>query len=292
MDNKVDLPRYDRAAEDVGNIVSLEHVNVLVPDQQLATAFYVNMLGFTRDPYMMTGLDVMWVNIGRSQLHLPTRGTQVLRGHTGLVVGHYEQLPQRLKAAPDVLKDTRFSYEIGNDRIDVTCPWGNRYRLYPADGRFAPMTLGMPYVAFDVPPGKAAAIGRFYSEVLGAPAQMDEFDDAPAALVSAGAGQQLIFRESSGEIPPFDGHHIQVYIADFSGPHERLGERGLITEESDQHQYRFETIFDPANGEAVYELEHEVRSLHHPLYARPLVNRDPQQRIMNYQPGHDAVRVG
>lgn len=292
MVKKAISPRYDRATEDVGNIVSLEHVNVLVPDQQLATAFYVNMLGFTRDPYMMTGLDVMWVNIGRSQLHLPTRGTQVLRGHTGLVVDHYDRLPQRLKAAPDVLKDTQFSFKIHNDRIDATCPWGNRYRLYPADGRFAPMTLGIPYVAFDVPRGKAAAIGRFYTEILGAPAQIGEFDDAPAALVCAGAGQRLIFRESRGKIPPFDGHHIQVYVADFSGPHERLCERGLITEESDQHQYRFQTIIDPANGEPVFEIEHEVRSLHHPLFARPLVNRNPEQRITNYQPGQDAVMVG
>ena len=292
MAKKAKPPRYDRAAEDVGNIVSLEHVNVLVPDQQLATAFYVSTLGLTRDPYMMTGLDVMWVNIGRSQLHLPTRGSQVLRGHTGLVIDHFELLPQRLEGAPDILKDTRFSYKIGNDRIDVTCPWGNRYRLYPADDRFAPMTLGMPYVAFDVPRGTAAAIGRFYSEIFGAPADIGDFDDAPAARVCAGAGQRLIFRETSDEIPPYDGHHIQIYVADFSGPHERLLERALITEESDQHQYRFETIFDPASGDAVYQVEHEVRSLRHPLFARPLVNRNPAQRIMTYQPGHDAVAVG
>ncbi len=285
-------PRYDRTAEDVGNIVSLEHVNVTVPDQSLAMAFYVNILGFTRDPYMMTGLDVMWVNIGRSQLHLPTGDPQVLRGHTGLVAGHYDLLPQRLKAASGVLKDTQFSYKIRNDRIDVTCPWGNRYRLYPAAGCFAPMTLGMPYVAFDVPRGKAAAIGRFYTEVIGAPAQIGEFDGAPAALVCAGAGQRLIFREFRGKIPPFDGHHIQVYVADFSGPHERLCERGLITEESDQHQYRFQTITDLATGEPVFEIEHEVRSLRHPLFARPLVNRNPAQRIMDYQPGQDAALVG
>jgi hydrogenase maturation factor len=30
---------YDRAVDDVGNIVSLEHVNVCVPDQGLATSF-------------------------------------------------------------------------------------------------------------------------------------------------------------------------------------------------------------------------------------------------------------
>ena len=36
--------------EDIGNIVSLEHVNVPIPDQSLATLFYVVGMGFTRDP--------------------------------------------------------------------------------------------------------------------------------------------------------------------------------------------------------------------------------------------------
>lgn len=38
-------PRYDRAVEDLGNIVCLEHVNTRVPDQQLAITFYVMGLG-------------------------------------------------------------------------------------------------------------------------------------------------------------------------------------------------------------------------------------------------------
>ena len=38
---------YDRTAQDVGNIVALEHVNVRIPDQQLATLFYVVGLGLT-----------------------------------------------------------------------------------------------------------------------------------------------------------------------------------------------------------------------------------------------------
>ncbi|MDO8431197.1 MAG: hypothetical protein Q7S58_02175 [Candidatus Binatus sp.] len=41
---------YDRAAEDLGNIVALEHVNVTVPDQEKAALFYINGLGLTRDP--------------------------------------------------------------------------------------------------------------------------------------------------------------------------------------------------------------------------------------------------
>ena len=39
---------FDRAAEDLGNIIGLEHVNVLVPDQRLATLFYISGLGLTR----------------------------------------------------------------------------------------------------------------------------------------------------------------------------------------------------------------------------------------------------
>lgn len=285
-------PHFDRSVEDVGNIVSLEHVNVRVPDQQVATAFYIAALGLTRDPYMMTEVDNMWVNVGRSQFHLPTRGTDVLRGHTGLVMAHYDALPERLKRGHPLLHGTRYAYRIRNDRIDVTCPWGNRIRCYPADDRFGGMTHGMPYVAFDVPKGRADAIGRFYAEIIGAPATLGSFDDATAAFVCAGAGQQLIFRETRARLPPFDGHHIQVYIADFSGPHGRLAAHGLITEESDQHQYRFQTIVDPATGEPVFEIEHEVRSLRHPLFSRPLVNRNPSQRIMGYRPGHDAMMVG
>ena len=48
----------------MGNIVEFGHINILAPDQQLATLFYVTGLGLTRDPFLMTGTDVMWVNAG------------------------------------------------------------------------------------------------------------------------------------------------------------------------------------------------------------------------------------
>jgi hypothetical protein len=75
--------KFDRSVEDLGNIVALEHVNVTVPDQQVATLFYVAGLGLTRDPYLMTSVNNMWVNIGRSQFHLPTNKPQVVRGANG-----------------------------------------------------------------------------------------------------------------------------------------------------------------------------------------------------------------
>ena len=76
---------YDRATEDLGNVVFLEHVNVRVPDQRIATIFYVTGMGLTRDPYLVTGVDNMWINAGRNQFHLPGGSPQVLRGHVGLV---------------------------------------------------------------------------------------------------------------------------------------------------------------------------------------------------------------
>lgn len=280
---------FDRAADDLGNIISLEHVNVCVPDQSLATSFYISALGLTRDPYMMTGVDNMWANIGASQFHLPSRGTQVLRGSTGLVLPWFDTLTTRLEQAAGLLEGTQFSFEVHNAFIDVTCPWGNRIRCHPAGPEFGTMTVGMPYVVVDVSVGAAAAIATFYETILAAPTTITTFDKSVAAKVTVGAEQNLYFRETDGPLPEFDGHHIQIYISDFSGPHNRLLEFDLITEESDAHQYRFEDILDLETGQKVFTLEHEVRSLKHPLYARPLINRNPAQMIMNYIPGQDAL---
>ena len=74
---------YDRKADDLGNVVALEHVNVTIPDQATAVTFYVLGLGLTRDPYMNVGLNNMWVNVGGQQFHLPTRGIQKIPGHIG-----------------------------------------------------------------------------------------------------------------------------------------------------------------------------------------------------------------
>src|SRR4051812_180394 len=89
---------FDRAAEDIGNIVHLEHVNVTIPDQRLAMLFYVAGLGLTRDPYLMVSDTNMWVNVGRSQFHLPRGEPQVLRGTTGIVMEDRDALLARLAA--------------------------------------------------------------------------------------------------------------------------------------------------------------------------------------------------
>ena len=96
-DTMATKPQFDRTAEDLGNVVELGHVNVTVPDQSKAIAYYLMGLGLTRDPYLMAGLENMWVNVGRGQFHLPSRDTpQVVRGTTALVMPDLEALLKRL----------------------------------------------------------------------------------------------------------------------------------------------------------------------------------------------------
>jgi hypothetical protein len=277
---------FNREEEDLGNVVALEHVNTLIPDQRRATLFYMSGLGLTRDPYLMAGVDNMWVNVGKSQFHLPTGKPQVLRGHVGLVLPDRAALLKRLGAVAKQLEGTQFAFREEGEFVETVSPWGNRIRAHAPGPRFGAMTLGMPYVEFAVPSGTAAPIARFYREILRTPAAAEHGE----ARVAVGPGQALVFRETADALPDYDGHHLQIYVADFSGPYRRLLERGLVSEESDQHQYRFQEIVDIESGRPLFTIEHEVRSMRHPLYARPLVNRNPAQTNRDYRPGHDSWR--
>jgi catechol-2,3-dioxygenase len=281
---------YDRATQDVGNILCMEHVNVTVPDQEIATTFYVEGLGFTRDPYMMVNTDNMWVNVGEQQFHLPTREQQVLRGHIGLVVPDLESLKQRLEGVKTKLQDTEFKCSEKKGYVSVTGPWGNKFRCYAPNAKFGGMTLGIPYVEFAVEPGTASGIAKFYKQVFNTPVKVKKDGKLEVARVCAGSTQKLVFRESKQDLPSYDGHHFAVYVANFSGPHKFLKKHGLITEESNDYQYRFEDLADPKTGKKLFKIEHEVRSLYHPMFGRErgFVNRNPVQNLQAYSRGRDA----
>jgi hypothetical protein len=290
------LKAYDRTTQDVGNIVHLEHFNVVINDQRLATLFYVVGLGGTRDPFIFPGLENMWVNFGRTQVHLPSRGAnpkpERVRGTVGLVVPDLEALKKRLEFAGAEMKriapekQTQFSWRETDGAVEATCPWGNRVRCHAPSSQYGRTELGIVYVDFDVPPGTAEGIARFYQEVIGAPAQAEQ----GRATVSVGRDQKLYFSETSAPLPEYDNHHIQVYIADFSTPYRWLKTRELVTMETDAHEWRFQYIVDPANLKRLFQIEHEVRSMKHPLFGRPLVNRNPAITNVGYVPGHDAFR--
>src|SRR5258708_11016541 len=127
--------QYDRAAQTVGNIVHLEHFNVVTPDQRLATLFYVVGLGGTRDPYLFNGLENMWVNFGRTQCHLPSRAepprAEVLRGTAGFVVPSLDDLEKRLTHAGSEMKrvvpeaKTKFSWARKGALVEAPVPLSN-----------------------------------------------------------------------------------------------------------------------------------------------------------------------
>ncbi|MGZ3296677.1 MAG: hypothetical protein ACXU9D_25850, partial [Xanthobacteraceae bacterium] len=161
--------QYDRATQDLGNIVNLGHVNVCITDQHLATHYYVTGLGLTRDPFLNTGARLMWINVGMSQFHLPNGQPDVLRGVTGLVVPGRAALLDRLTQLRKPLEGTKFDFRETNDCVETVCPWGNRINVHaPDESRFGRIVLGMPYIEFDVRPGTADRIAGFYRDVMGA----------------------------------------------------------------------------------------------------------------------------
>jgi hypothetical protein len=125
----------DRQREDTSNIVLLEHVNLQIADQQLATLFYVSGLQLTREPYLMVGLDNMWINVGRTQLHLPTCSAkaQRLRGRIGLVLPELGLLEHALAAVAAQLTGTCFGFR-SEAELSRKCRRPDRY---PASERMA-----------------------------------------------------------------------------------------------------------------------------------------------------------
>jgi len=289
------MKQHDRAAQSVGNIVHLEHFNCIIDDQRFATLFYVVGLGGTRDPYLFPGMENMWINFGRTQVHMPSRAVpprfEVLRGTAGFVVPSLEHLARQLEYAGKemqrVIGSTRnFAFSKKKDCIEATDPWGTRIRCHPPSAEWGATELGLVYVDFEVPPGTAEGIARFYNEVMKAPAKAAK----SRAAVSVGKHQQLVFSETSRPLPEYDGHHVQIYIADFGAPYEWLKSRDLINMETDENEWRFQWIVDPRDGRRLFQVEHEVRSMKHRLFNRPLVNRNPGITNMTYVPGHDAFR--
>lgn len=266
----------DASSEDLGNIVALEHVNFRVPSQETAMLFYLEGMGFTRDPYFQVGPQNMWANIGNQQFHLPRGDAQVLPGHVGIVMPDLKSLERRLQSVRPKLAGTLFDFGWEDDVLVAVCPWGNRLRCQEPSAATGPLRMGIPHVEIRVPPGTAAGIARFYEQVFDCQTAREE-SGALAARVVVGNDQSLVFKESTEPLGKYDGHHVAVYVCNFSRPYDLLQERNLVTEKNApaRHQFRFRNIFDPSTGVKVIDLEHEVRSMRHPMYLRPLVNRLP-----------------
>eukprot|EP01121_Diplochlamys_sp_Union-15-3_P000207 TRINITY_DN10209_c0_g1_i1.p1 TRINITY_DN10209_c0_g1~~TRINITY_DN10209_c0_g1_i1.p1 ORF type:complete len:322 (+),score=42.09 TRINITY_DN10209_c0_g1_i1:51-968(+) len=286
-------------SQDVGNILILEHINVEITDQRVATTFYVEGLGLTRDPYERITATIMWINIGLQQIHLvEAREPQVISGVIGLIVPDIERVIKTLAVVENKLKNTKFSWNImdskkfdleyipssGSKILEVTCPWGNKFRVY-SNTLNIHGNLGLPYIELFCNPGTAKKIFEYFVEYFGAIGTLE--NDDTLARVWVGPWQQLIYRETK-EPSPYDGWHICFYVADFTERYHKFARENLlfhdhpfedtfrtIQEAYKWRQFRtkdFVDVKDP-KGSAIYQLHLEVRSVYHPFYRRTLVNR-------------------
>jgi hypothetical protein len=269
---------------ELGNLVFFDHINLMVTDHRLATLFYVEGLGLTRDPYRMVGVRNMWVNVGTQQFHLPIGVPERFAGEIGVAFPDLDALVARLKEVEPVLAGTAYRCQRDNGTLLVHDPWGRRYRMHRAGNLPGRNPLAIPYIEFYVAPGTAGGIAAFYRDVVGAPAEVSDAGGEPTAHVFAGPHQALRFREKRGEIPSGRALHVAVYLSRFWEVFQRMERMGILYEGLRGEQFRFCDIPAPEGGGLLYSIEHEMRSLYHLDYRRPLVNRV----AMPNEPGYVA----
>jgi hypothetical protein len=270
----------------------------------------------------------------------PDVAPQRVRGLIGLTAPDVDAVEARLAALQPLFEGSAFSFRRCSDdsaiasdpvpALDVCCPYGNRFRIHAAtpgsatpssDGKFrcggpadcvgqpgAPSLLcGLQYLRLDVPSGSFAALADFWGGVLGAAVQLREAEAAAAApertvrVYTSSGVQWLEFVEAAAaDVPPWDGHHLALYLHDFERAYRacegrgllydpgRFADRGGSWELACAHR-QFRTLHVPPAGAALalglrqelpaggaaalaaegrvapaYSLELEIRSLEHP----------------------------
>jgi catechol-2,3-dioxygenase len=243
---------------DVKGILWMEHVNLVVGSKTLAEYFYLEFLGFTKDLSSS-----FHVNMGQQQFHLAENGepAQIVAGSIGLVVPSLVTLRERIPAASETLKTTKFtiiSDDTENACLTLTCPWGNLFHIYSVENDSLESTKNTPrkmenlhaeggaygahrmairgtpgirYIEIACPVGKSHAIAQFYKVMLGCNV-METTVDVSAAIVCVGPGVHLAFVESQNwsenASEAMEGVHVCFYANDFEGLYQRLAARKLI----------------------------------------------------------------
>ncbi len=255
---------FDTHSE-LGALIHLEHVNLRVPDQALSTLFYVEALGFTRDPYRRVGLRNMWINFGRCQFHLPTGDPEPLGGEIGVMHPQPKMVEKRLQNDLALLAaGCKPSWREADKTLCVQDPWGRVLVLHIAPA------ASLAYVRFWVPAQALSNIARFYTRIFYCPVITKE----DAVHVAVGPQQQLIFQAHEGAVLNAASNHIALYLTLHQRIHQRLKRLELVTPFQDA-QFRIYQIACPSTGQVLGQLEHELRSVHHPDFLQPLLNRSP-----------------
>ena len=229
----------------------LEHINLNVPDEAAARAFYVSGLGGAVQP-KSSNWRQLHVNIGASQFHLIHSASRPDAQPPGEPMRAPQKWPARTKLwskeTPGELctrlerqrADAGWSNRppemtLGADSLPTVlceCPWGNRYEVCAAPTGFVPEgahpggagpLVAMRELVHPVRPGGAAAIAAFFDRILGCPVETS----AGRCTVRFASGQSVRFEEAD-DAPPVDayerdepehGYHLAFYMPS----HEAFG---------------------------------------------------------------------
>jgi len=265
--------RFDN--REIGSITHFEHVNFRVPDHRLATLFFIEGLGFTRDPTRMVSVRNMWVNAGQQQFHLPLGEAAPFAGEVGVTVPSLRETEQRLAGIARELRETKFSVRRDGETLEAISPWGHRIRVHQQGPQSGRLPQAVPYVRFQVPSGSATGIATFYAEIFSAPVTVRGRAGRKQAKVTVGINQHFHFDETPGLVLPEHPNHVAVYVTAYRSIYDRMRRARLLMAPDRDDQFRFAKLADPESGAVLFEFEHEVRSLHHPDYFKPLANRVP-----------------
>lgn len=271
--------RFGAINPEIGGIIHLDHVNFATPDQEMATVFFINGLGLTRDPYQRADEQNMGVNVGLQQFHLPRRGekTPPFHGMVGLVVPDLAGIKERLELLGGLGKfdGTPYSWDEQDGTVILTSPFGYRLRLHPAGSIPFLRPVGIAYVEVPVPPETADRIARFYREIVRAPVALSAIAGEKTALVTAGPHQQIRFIERALDDYNTHSMHISYYVTHYNELREAAAANGSLMGAGRGEVFFFDKIFDPDTGETIITIQNEVRSAYHPDFMRQLVNRWP-----------------
>mmetsp|Transcript_5345 Transcript_5345/g.10196 ORF Transcript_5345/g.10196 Transcript_5345/m.10196 type:complete len:486 (-) Transcript_5345:1184-2641(-) len=222
--------------------------------------------------------DPIVVKVSENYEHIP----EIMRIATQPVVTNY--LPQ------DIAEYTNVAEQYGLKQINHELSTLSTSTDTVTDTAATTDCKGISYVEFLVPRNTADKISEFYNCVFDATTTVyhDASTGNDVAIAAFGSidaktgksSQSLLFRETDQEIPPYDGHHIALYVgnnqADFEQAFKNAEEAQVVWVNprfSDKatnlntakkwKQFRFKNIIDLETGKMIFELEHEVRSIEH-----------------------------
>jgi len=215
------------------NILILDHLNFNHQKSQhdLLKAFYFDFLQCGIDPRKVENLNsgkkTLWANIGAQQFHLPEGkpDAQVLKGEIRLCFPHddFQNLIQRFRNGdvPSVLNDSCFglitqdddeslSSSSSSDEIQITDPWGSKFRVVSSNKRkdergvqdnYGDDSVGScmdDLVIYTHSNANIAGIARFYEHVFDAPVLELCCDETVVGggvcVVGVGPNQTLTFK--------------------------------------------------------------------------------------------------